>query len=233
SLIPMLSARMKTPPALKSPFITSMQQRYARVLRWTLEHRGWSVAGILAISMISVIPIMNTKGGGDDSDPSQINIYYQWKGAYSKEQMGSEVARVEAFVNANREDFQIERVYSRYSEQGWASTRLFLATEDREVSKQIEEKVREGLPQSARAKLGIGWPGGMGSQGEGIRFSLIGDSTQVLQEIAADVIPMLAREPKLRDVRMDIGDANTELSVRVDRERAASYGFSAQQVAQF
>ena len=233
SLIPMLSARMKTPPAVKSPFITGLQQRYARALRWTLEHRGWSVAGILAISLVSVWPMMHAKGGGDDSDPSQINIFYQWKGAYSKEEMGREVARVEAFVNANRKEFHIERVYSRYSEQGWASTRLFLDTEDRELSDKIKEKVREGLPKSARAKLGIGWPGGMGSDGDGIRFSLIGDSTQVLEELAADVVPLLSRNPKLRDVRVDTGDANTELSVRVDRERAAAYGFSAQQVAQF
>lgn len=233
SLIPMLSARMKTPPALKSPFITGMQQRYARILRWTLEHRGWAVAGILAISAISIVPMMNTKGGGDDNDPSQVNIFYQWKGAYSKEEMGREVARVEAFVNANREAFRIERVYSRYSEQGWASTRLFLATEDRDESNKIVEEVRKGLPQSARATIGIGWPGGMGSQGQGIRFSLIGDSSQVLQELAADVVPMLGREPNLRDVRVDTGDANTELSVRVDRERAAAYGFSAQEVAQF
>ena len=233
SLIPMLSARMKSPPALKSPFITGMQQRYATLLRWTLEHRGWSVAGILAITLASVYPMMNTQGGGDDSDPSEINIFYQWKGAYSKEEMGREVARVEAFANANREAFQIDRVYSRYSEQGWASTRLFLKTEDREVSNKIVEEVRKGLPQSARAKIGIGWPGQSGNQNEGIRFSLIGDSTQVLQELAADVVPLLARDPKLRDVRVDTGDANTELSVSVDRERAAAYGFSAQQVAQF
>ncbi len=233
SLIPMLSARMKTPPALKSPVIIGMQQRYARILRWTLEHRGWAVAGILAISAISIVPMMNTKGGGDDGDPSQVNIFYQWKGAYSKEEMGREVARVEAFVNANREAFRIERVYSRYSEQGWASTRLFLKTEDRDESNRIVEEVRKGLPQSARATIGIGWPGGMGSQGEGIQFSLVGDSTQVLQELAADVLPMLGREPNLRDVRVDTGDANTELSVRVDRERAAAYGFSAQEVAQF
>jgi len=233
SLIPMLSARMKTPPAVKSPFITGLQQRYARVLRWTLEHRGWSVAGILAISLVSVWPMMHTKGGGDDGDPSQINIFYQWKGAYSKEEMGREVARVEAFVNANRKEFHIERVYSRYSEQGWASTRLFLDTEDRDLSQKIQEEVRKGLPKSARAKLGIGWPGGMGSDGDGIRFSLIGDSTQVLEELATDIVPMLGRNPKLRDVRVDTGDANTELSVRVDRERAAAYGFSAQQVAQF
>src|SRR5690606_19775539 len=118
-------------------------------------------------SLLSVYPMMNTKGGGDDGDPSQVNIFYQWKGAYSKEEMGREVARVEAFVNANREEFRIEKVYSRYSEQGWASTRLFLDVEDRDVSQQIQEKIREGLPQSARAKIGLGWPGGMGSDGEG------------------------------------------------------------------
>ena len=233
SLIPMLSARMKTPPAVKSPFINRLQQRYAGALRWTLEHRGWSVVGILAITVASLWPMTHTQGGGDDSDPSEINIFYQWRGSYSKEQMGKEVARVEEFVNAHRKDFHIERVYSRYSEQGWAQTRLFLDIEDRELSKKIEEEVRKGLPASARAKIGIGWPGGMGSDGQGIRFSLIGDSSQTLEELAGDVVPILSRNPKLRDVRVDTGDANTELAVEVDRERAAAYGFSAQQVAQF
>lgn len=233
SLIPMLSARMKTPPAVKSPFITRLQDRYARALRWTLQHRGWSVAGIVFITLASVWPMMNSEGSGDDSDPSEINIFYQWRGAYSKEEMGKEVARVEEFVNANRKDFRIRQVYSRYSEQGWAQTRLFLDVDDRELSKQIEEKVREGLPKSARARIGIGWPGGMGSEGQGIRFSLIGDSTATLKELAEDIVPMLGRNPDLRDVRVDTGDANTELSVRVDRERAAAFGFSADQVAQF
>ncbi|MQP74937.1 AcrB/AcrD/AcrF family protein [Stenotrophomonas sp. MYb238] len=233
SLIPMLSARMKTPPALKSPLIGRLQERYARVLRWTLLNRGWSVAGIVLVSLVSVWPMTHTTGGGDNNKPDEINIFYQWKGAYSKEEMGKEVQRVEDFVNANRERFKIKRVYSRYAEQGWAQTRLYLGIDDREQSKKIEEEVRKGLPQSARAKIGIGWPGGMGSEGQGLRFSLIGDSSQTLRELADDIVPILARDPNLRDVRVDIGDANAELAVRVNRERAASYGFSAQQVAQF
>ncbi len=233
SLIPMLSARMKTPPAVKSPFISRLQTRYAKALRWTLLNRGWSVAGIVLISLVSLWPMTHTRGGGDESEPDEINIFYQWKGSYSKEEMGKEVARVEDFVNAHRKDFHIQRVYSRYSEQGWAQTRLFLDIDDAELSKKIEEEVRKGLPQSARAKIGIGWPGGQGNEGQGIRFSLIGDSTQTLKELADDIVPILARDPKLRDVRVDTGDANAELAVQVDRERAAAYGFSAQQVAQF
>ena len=43
SLIPMLSARMKTPPAVRSEkgVISRLQRRYAGLLRWSLEHRGW------------------------------------------------------------------------------------------------------------------------------------------------------------------------------------------------
>ena len=75
----MLSARMKTPPAVKSPFINKLQARYARLLRWTLEHRGWSALGIVLIAALSAIPINMSKGdeGGDD-DPGEIAIFYQW-----------------------------------------------------------------------------------------------------------------------------------------------------------
>lgn len=234
SLIPMLSARMVTPPAVKSPFISRLQDRYARFLRWTLEHRGWAVAGILAISAISFIPIHFTKGDtGDESDPSRIAIFYQWKGAYTKEQMGEVVAAVERYINENRKRFGVQKVYSRYAEQGWAMTEVSVATKDPEESKKIQDAMRQELPKSARANIGFGRQGGLGGGENGIQFSLIGDSAQTLREIASDIIPVLSRSKSLRDVRVDTGDANSELQVRVNRERAAAYGFSAQQVAQF
>ncbi|HWS77047.1 MAG TPA: efflux RND transporter permease subunit, partial [Thermomonas sp.] len=234
SLIPMLSARMQTPPAVKSGFISRLQERYARALRWTLGHRGWSVFGIVLISLLSIIPMKLTKGdSGDEQDPGEIAIFYQWQGSYSKEEMGREVAKVEAFLEANRKKFLVEQVYSRYSEQGWAQTRVDIDVKDPEQTKQIEEAMREGLPKSARANIGIGRQGGLGGNDKGIQFSLTGDSTETLKELAADIIPILSRSEHLRDVRVDTGDSNSELSVRVNRERAAAFGFSASQVAQF
>jgi HAE1 family hydrophobic/amphiphilic exporter-1 len=235
SLIPMLSARMKTPPAVSSEqgIIRRLQARYARFLHWTLDHRGWAVTGILLVTALSFIPITMAKGdGGDEQDPSEIGIFYQWHGSYAKEEMGEEVAKVERYLDANRERFHIERIYSRYSEQGWARTEVDLDQKDPEVTARIQEQLREGLPKSARANIGIGWQGGMGDD-KGVQFNLVGDSTQVLEELGEDLVPMLARNPGLRDVRINAGDRNSELQVRVDRERAAAFGFSAQQVAQF
>ncbi|MBV2209582.1 MAG: efflux RND transporter permease subunit [Thermomonas sp.] len=234
SLIPMLSAKMQTPPAVKSPLITRLQDRYARVLRWTLLNRGWSVAGIVLISALSFIPIHFSKGdSGNEEDPTQVGIFYQWQGSYTKEQMGQVVAEVEKYLDTNRKKFAIKQIYSRYAEQGWAMTRAELDVKDAKQAKKISDEIREGLPKSARANIGMGRQGGMGGSDQSISFSLTGDSTQVLKELADDVLPILAKGKALRDVRVDLGDANSELKVRVNRERAASYGFNAQQVAQF
>jgi HAE1 family hydrophobic/amphiphilic exporter-1 len=200
-----------------------------------LEHRGWSVTGIVLIIALSVIPIQMSKGdSGNDEDPTKVGIFYQWQGSYSKEEMGKVVADVEKYINANRKRFEVKQVYSRYAEQGWAMTQVELAVKDPIKAKAIQDKIRAGLPKSARANIGIGRQGGMGGgSDQSISFSLTGDSTQILKTLAEDILPIFGKGKSLRDVRIDTGDANSELAVHVNRERAAAYGFSAQQVAQF
>ena len=115
--------------------------------------------------------------GGEDI--GEIDIFYQWQGAYTKEQMSDEVLKVEQYLDAHRKEWGIQQVYSRYSEQGWARTWLELDTKDPKRSNEITEKIREGLPKSALAKIGIGGPGGQGGGGmdaDKIEVRLVGDS---------------------------------------------------------
>jgi HAE1 family hydrophobic/amphiphilic exporter-1 len=239
SLIPMLSARLKTPPTVRNErgVITRMQNRYASLLRWTLGHRGWSVLGILMIVALSIAPMMLTKTnmfGGDDA--GEADIYYQWKGSYTKEQMSGEVGKVEAYINANHDRFHVDQVYSRFSEEGWARTQVRFDTKDPKVTAPLIDEIRKGLPKSALANMGIGdegGPGAGGGPGESVQVRLVGDSTQTLEELADEVVPILSRRKELEDVRVDTGDSNSELTVRVDRERAAAFGFSAQEVARY
>ncbi|KQY52389.1 efflux RND transporter permease subunit [Lysobacter sp. Root494] len=237
SLIPMISARMKTPPAVNTTtgLIPRMQRRYAGFLRWTLEHRGKSILGILLIILVSVVPLKMTKVnmfGGEEGKETE--FYYQWNGSYTKEQMSDEVARVEAFFDGNRKRFHIQQVYSWYSEEGYAGTRVTFA-DDAGAIKPLVDAISKELPKSARATIGAGDQGGPGGGGPGQKAQvfLVGDSTQTLSELGRDIVPILSKRKELRDVRVDIGDTNSELNVRVDRERAAAFGFSAQQVSQF
>ena len=240
SLIPMLSARMKTPPALRQDngVIARLQRSYARFLRWTLEHRGKSVFGILLIVAVSMVPAVNTKFnmfGGEEG--GEVSIFYQWNGAYPKERMLGEIERIEAFIDARREEWGITQVYTYYSEEDWGNTQIKFDDPDPELTKRRIEEIREALPKSALAKIGIGreddGTGGGGGIDQKIQFQLIGDSTEVLQELGEGLIPVLSQIDSLRDVRISNGDVNHELNVRVDRERAASFGFTAEQVSQF
>jgi len=236
SLIPMLSARMKTPPAVAAQggVIRRLQSRYAGFLRWTLEHRGWSVIGIVLIVALSLVPMTQTKfdmfGGGGGNEAY---LFYQWKGSYTKEQMSDEVLRVEDFLDENRERFGITQVYSYFSEQGDAGT-MITFDDDVGDTKPLTDEISKELPKSARTELGFRGDGNQGGgPGQLVQVQLVGDSTQVLTELADDIVPILSRRSELRDVRVDAGDQNTELNVRVDRERAASFGFTSQQVATF
>ncbi|MDR7098556.1 HAE1 family hydrophobic/amphiphilic exporter-1 [Lysobacter niabensis] len=237
SLIPMISARLKTPPAVKGQggLIPRMQHKYAGLLRWTLEHRGKSILGILLIIAVSFVPMKMTKVnmfGGEEGKETE--FYYQWNGSYTKEQMSDEVLRVENFFDANRKRFHIEQIYSWYSEQGFAGTRVTFA-DDAGSIKPLVDAISKELPKSARATIGAGDQGGPGGGGPGQKAQvyLVGDSTETLSELGRDLVPILSKRKELRDVRVDIGDTNSELNVRVDRERAAAFGFSAQQVSQF
>jgi HAE1 family hydrophobic/amphiphilic exporter-1 len=241
SLIPMLSARMKTPPAIQTDrgLIPAMQRRYAAFLRWTLEHRGKSILGIVLIVLLSVIPATQMKTNMFGGQPGgEANIFYQWNGAYTKQQISDEVLKVENFLDANRKKYGITQVYSFYSEEGWAGTQIKFETKDADETKALVDDLRKALPKSARANIGIGdqgGPGGGGGNGlkQNVQVQLVGDSTEQLKEIADDVIPILARRKELLDVRVNVGDQNSEMAVRVDRERAAAFGFSAQEVSQF
>lgn len=236
SLIPMLSARMKTPAAVHAQkgMIARLQQRYARLLEWSLQHRGWSITGIVLLVLASLVPMKMTKVdmfGGDNG--KDIYIGYGWKGAYTRDQMSDEVARVERFLMDRRDEYGITQVYSWFSEEEGSSTVVTLGEAAARDSTALQERLRKELPRSARSSYFIGGQGSEQDNTQSVTVQLVGDSADVLRQIGDDVVPMLAQRKELRDVRVDVGEKTSELSVRVDRERAAAFGFSAQEVASF
>lgn len=238
SLIPMLSARIKTPPPSNRSrgWIGRLQSAYADGLDWSLRHRGWSVLGMVLIVMLSALPAKGVKYDMFPNDDSrEFVLEYRWKGAYPLKQMSGEVARIERHLEANRDKFGIKQIYSWFSERGWAATVVTLredAMSGAPIAK-IQKQIREGLPKLATAEVGMGQQDRGGGNGEGVQVSLQGDSAETLAELSSGVIAALAQRKELQDVRVNTGDETREVAVTVNRDRAALYGFSAQDVATY
>ncbi|HEU0153579.1 MAG TPA: efflux RND transporter permease subunit [Arenimonas sp.] len=253
SLIPMISARLRTPPAVTAEhgFVPRLTRGYASLLRWMLANRAKSILSMLLLVLVSLVPVGMTKFDFFKNDVGRrIEMYFDWKGAYSLEQVSDEVLRVEQFLDQNREKYQIKQLYSWFSERGWAGMQVTLVDPNPSLwdklllrkqepglmsAEEVQEMIRKDLPRTARAEIGFsGSDGGGGNDGEqGVRVFLQGDSSATLAELADELVPILALRKEFRDVRVDTGDENSEVQVSVNRERAAALGFSAQEVASY
>jgi len=234
SLVPMLSSKLPPPKFLgKETMITRMRERYGRVVEWTLNHRRWTAAGVFMLFALSILPIMFTKKDMFDSgDSRQMRLHYQLNANYRLQDLKPAVATVEAFLDKNRERFEIKSTYTWYSEQGEAQTTLLLTDADqaKRRASDIKEDIRKELPPLAVGKVSFDFQSG---QGGGVDISLIGDSMDQLREVSGSVLPVLSHLTSLRDVRTEKGNGDREVATHVDRVRAKSYGFDAQTVANY
>ena len=237
SLVPMLSAKLPPPKFIgRKNIITRMQSGYANFVARTLRHRRWTMIGLVALLVISVVlPAAHTKVDMfPNGDRDQLFLNYRLNGLYPLAELKRSVDVVEGYLDKHREEFHIKNIYSRYTEEGQAFTSiLFVEAMQGKIDTQaIMEKTRKEMPKIPIGEVTFGF-GGNGGNDDTLNLSLSGDSGQVLRDLSAAVIPILQRIKSIRDVRPNQDNGNQELSVRVDREKARDYGFASNDVAQF
>ncbi|MGA9335255.1 MAG: efflux RND transporter permease subunit, partial [Rudaea sp.] len=237
SLVPMLSAKLPPPKFIgRTNVITRMQGRYARFVDFTLRNRRWTMAGLVALLLLSFVPIHFTKvdmNGGNDS--KDLYMFYRLNALYRLPELRHSINQVESWLMQHREQLHIKNVYSYFDEKGDAATSIYLDDSGKVAfdSTKIREEIRKGVPKVSIGEVMFnGGDNGNGSDNT-INISLNGDSGMELRELSASVIPVLKHVSSLRDVRAAQDNGNQEVAVRVDREKAKSYGFSASDVAQY
>ncbi len=232
TLIPLMASRMRVPIHRPNSVIEKLKQRYVSLLRWNMRHR-WLAALVVVLAMASVaIPMSVVE---TDMFPQNLTrnliLSYHLDGNYPLDVVAKAVDEVENYLYANQDRFEIRAVYTYYDEQGQAQSSVLLTDDDKSLrsSQDISHDILEGMP-----KIAIGRPdfsfdrvGG----GENLGITLTGSSSDVLEELSADAVRLLAAVPGLTGVASTAAVGDEELQVRVDRARANSLGFSTQDVA--
>lgn len=238
TLIPMLSTRLavrqkQTIDTGKPPALSRLKDRYGRFLGWTLKHR-WVAWGLILGYLLSVAIPMNVVETEMNPETSDRRLFLQYNllGDYSLEQIEvNGIRKIENWLFENRDELEIESVYSYWDENGEAQTTILLTDEDLAIrdATTIKDMIREGMPTLTIGKPTFGWE--QEGSTNGASLLLYGDSSQVLADLADQVIFHLSPIEGLVDLTTDQSGGDREINVVVDRDKAARYGLNATQIA--
>ncbi len=235
TLLPMLAARMSPPPPVQEgSWFARLQDRYERTLDWALTHRKW-MALITLLIVLSPAPLFMLKLTKVDPFPQEASrtlyLNYHLEGSHPMERVEQAVKRVEAYVLANQERFDVETYYSVWQNDE-ASTRLYLA--DKENAKvpaaAVMEAVMKDMPEIIIGKPSFTFDEGAGGA-TSFSLQLAGESTERLATISRDVAHRLSSVQGLEAVRSEAGTGEQEVQVIVNRDRASQLGLTTQDIA--
>jgi HAE1 family hydrophobic/amphiphilic exporter-1 len=235
TLIPMLTARMPPPPEVSSTSLFGrLQRRYTATLDWALGHPK-TMAAITLLLLASPVPLFALKLAKVDPFPQEASrtlmLAYHINGSYPMDRVEEAVKRVEAYLEVNKERFDIDTYYSWWvSDQ--AATRLYLKPKDQATvaPEEVMRRVGEDMPEIIIGKPSFQFD--MGAAGAtAFTMQLTGESTERLAELSHDVAKRLSSVPGLEAVRSEAGTGEQEVQVIVNRDRASQLGLTTQQIA--
>lgn len=226
TLLPLMLSKM-TFKVKKAHKQSRLQTDYRRSLNWILAHPR--ISGVLAIVILvsTALPLSMVKQDQSDGEGNnRLYINYQVEGRHSLDVTEAMITKMETYLYANKDKFQIDSVYSYFAADRGQST--LILKEDTEVDmKALKKTIREGFPKFAIAKPQFGW----GGENNGVRVSLTGRSTTELIHLSEQIIPLLSNIDGLTDVRSELNGAQQEVVIRIDRQMAARLDLKLNEIA--
>lgn len=233
TIVPLLVSRVRPPRRdRKSNIIDRLADRYRRTIDWSLAHR-WPTMALVCLMLASVIVpgIVVKMDMFDEPSDRRLRLHYHIDGSYTVEKIEAAVDIYEDYLFANKDEFEIESVYTYY-QFNYASSTITLKRGDgaSKSMDEIKEAIRENLPKLAIANPSFEWRSTGGGE-QSVRIQLTGKSSDQLVALSRDVAWVLSQVEGLTDVRSEAETGDQEVHVVVDRDRAQQLGFSSREVA--
>ncbi|OFW04853.1 MAG: hypothetical protein A3H96_10615 [Acidobacteria bacterium RIFCSPLOWO2_02_FULL_67_36] len=212
-----------------------LDRGYTRLLRWALGHRA-AVAGLAVVVLLSSIPLFMVakKNFLPEDDMSEFEVGLRAPEGASLQATGILTNRIASGIRRMKDvDYTLVSVGddpARTQNLGTIYVRLKpLGERPRDQFAAMDEVRERILPEFASPGLRTGVRpvamfGGGGNQNAEIQFTMNGPDLQALERYANAVAAAARKEPGVVDVDTSLNVGKPELSVRVDRMKAADLG---------
>lgn len=259
TLVPMMSSKLlrnvspadetlpegktKNPVIVFGRSIHKLNERYGKILSWSLENRK-KVVGItvgMLIASIVATPFIGTEFI-PSMDQGEITINLEMPSGTKAEETSRLAAEVENLARHNVKE--IERVFTTvgtggqmsflgvgFSDQATLQIKLKPLKEREITTEQAVEtlqRVTKDIPGADITVSSSDNSGGPG--GSPVEIAIRGDDLSVLSQLGDLLVEIVKGVEGTRNVENSLTAASSELRIRVNREQAARYGLSANQV---
>ena len=236
TLIPLMSAhvlgRRRSKPI---PAVERLEERYVRMLRWTLRHKVGTAGLLVLVLVVGLAPFatgMVEAAMFSGTRNERLFLRYEFADFTYKSDAERAVDRVEAFLESRKQDYGVESLYSYYAENR-AETTLTLARENLndEETRELRQRIREELPVLPGVRFLFDDDSDSGGSSTFFAVKFFGQDTGVLEDYATEATRRLETVEGIQDVRTPFKEAQREIQVSIDREKAARLGLTARDLA--
>lgn len=227
-------------------WIDNLGERYTVVVVWALSHRKTIAISVtvLLLASLAVTPLIGAEFlPKTDSGEIAISIETD-KGTLLKNTDGV-ITEVETQLHSIPE---INTIFSSIggsanmffdgstqTDKGAISVKLVDKTQRKKSVDTIAEEIRNQVANIAGTKIQVSvtdaTSGVMSSGGAAVNVQVKGDDLKVLQSISDQVAKIVRNVPGTREVTASLTDGKPEMQIKLDRQRAATYGLTPMQVS--
>lgn len=181
---------------------------------------------LLAVSAIFAKQAVDSSQESGKKEKELI-IRYHIQGELKLADTSKIVDEMEAYLYANKADFQFEQVNSRIW-AGFAMSRIKLNENYDIPLYQLKEKISKNFPVNAKARPSFDWAQ---QKQKRMSFTLTGRSTKQLMDLSEGIILQLKNTKGFAEVAVQNRTNKQELALQIDRDKASRLGVSTQEIA--
>ena len=217
-----------------------LSELYGRFLRWAVWHKKRTLSCVVLVFLASLCMLPSV---GMELMPSSD------EGTFSvtvKAPKGSNLDTVDALSLQVEEILeQIPEMVSMSVTMSGSSGSIMGSSEESSIScvlvdknerdrstDEIVEEVRNSVKNIAVAEISVSSSSSMGSMmGGGVSVEIYGDDMDKLQEISDQIASQMEQVEGVRQVSSSLEDQDTEVALKIDKERARQYGLTGSDIA--
>ena len=247
AFIPLGALRLSTSKERGEPrFIVWVRSHYLRCLKWVLRRRVDAVILALAALASMQFPMEKVMRGEQEERRRDLDLSFDMPSGQTLERAEAFVAGIEDTLNNHRKEYNIKSIRTNIS-PSWSHVEIFFIEEEKlvwyqvvyenlmeklgwrekehlEYAEVVEDVKKRFDHMPAGVRMRVNWRSSGTTRDAWFSIHLYGEDTRVLIALSEEAERRLQSIPGINSVYTDMERGNTELQVRLDRDRTRSYG---------